>query len=83
MSEQWKIMGDCATCRREPYCKKECTARRRTREKLIREVYQKYLESLIAKKKEEGAANEEGQGDHRDDEQGKLQPAAERSEVEG
>ena len=25
-NEQWKLKGDCSKCRRQPFCRKKCTA---------------------------------------------------------
>lgn len=40
-NEQWKLHGDCQTCRRKNYCSKPCAANaRRTKAKLNSMVYQ-------------------------------------------
>lgn len=52
MSEQWKIMGDCSQCRRQPYCKKACKAHKDF-------VYQIFMEKLRQKMKEKEAAQQE------------------------
>lgn len=43
-NEQWKTDGDCDKCRREPYCKKMCSATSKKLIKLFKEGYKKYLE---------------------------------------
>lgn len=52
MSEQWKIMGDCSQCRRQPYCKKACKTHKDF-------VYQIFIEKLRQKMKEKEAAQQE------------------------
>lgn len=37
-NEQWKGDGICAQCRRLKYCKKECTAYRKRRVRLARQL---------------------------------------------
>ena len=27
-TEQWKLTGDCDKCRRQPFCRKQCTAKK-------------------------------------------------------
>lgn len=34
-SEQWKLNGRCALCRRKKYCGKPCTANKRKKEKFL------------------------------------------------
>lgn len=38
MSEQWKDDGICAQCRRLKYCKRECTAYRKRKDRLARQL---------------------------------------------
>ncbi len=47
MSEQWKTDGICTECRRQDYCKTECTKTKRARKKLYAEAMQKYMEQLV------------------------------------
>lgn len=35
-TEQWQLNGDCNKCRRAEYCRKSCTARKRSSERALR-----------------------------------------------
>lgn len=37
-NERWLIDGDCSKCRRNSYCSKACTIRKRNGEKAIRNI---------------------------------------------
>lgn len=76
--DQWKLVGDCSMCRRASYCKKECTARRKFREEQTRILFRKWYEEYM-KKQKEATAHEE-QGDHGNNDQDDVRPAAEGQE---
>lgn len=41
-SDQWKSDGKCSECRRQNYCKKQCTANRKHQELIIKKaIYDK------------------------------------------
>lgn len=48
MSEQWKIMGDCNQCRRQPYCKTQCSANKKFLIQMFKEQLRKKLEERRA-----------------------------------
>lgn len=35
-SEAWKDTGDCAECRRKDYCRKTCSASKRSMERIVK-----------------------------------------------
>lgn len=37
-TEQWKLVGNCEKCRRQQFCTKECTARKKAHEAKIRAI---------------------------------------------
>ena len=58
-SDQWKDIGNCKLCRRNGYCRKQCTANKRLCAELIRKLrYQKQLAREMAK-----VENPEGDAD--------------------
>ncbi len=40
-SDQWKAGGDCSICRREKYCKTECTEHQRRLQRFVRSAFYK------------------------------------------
>ena len=55
-SEQWKLRGDCSKCRRQPFCRKRCTAFKKDVQSSIRSATSLFMRqkfgSNIAEKME-------------------------------
>lgn len=56
ITDQWKLKGDCAKCRRANYCSKDCAACKRRKE-LIAERAMKDLLAGFERELEEYKAN--------------------------
>lgn len=76
--DQWKLVGDCHQCRRESYCKKECSARKKFVAEQTRILFRQWYEEYMKKKKEEPS-----DGDHGDHDTDDVRPSAEREEEQG
>lgn len=55
-NERWLIDGDCRKCRRDPYCKKACTVRKRNGEQLMKD----YIRTKTGMNHIERLLNKEG-----------------------
>lgn len=44
MTEQWINGGDCGKCRRANYCRKDCTARKKHKNDIVRQAYMDVME---------------------------------------
>lgn len=42
-NERWMSDGDCTHCRRKAYCKKACTAQKRRKEAIIRQMIERRM----------------------------------------
>ena len=38
MTEQWKLEGNCKDCRRQEYCNKNCTAKKKKDQEIIKNI---------------------------------------------
>ena len=59
--EQWKRGGDCRLCRRQPYCKKQCTAHKQRTENLMGQIIARSLVQTLMRKpteKKEGTTDD-------------------------
>lgn len=45
--EQWKLNGDCAMCRREEYCTKQCGAKKRRVKHLKKSISNAIIDSVL------------------------------------
>lgn len=45
-SEQWKAEGKCEECRRQPYCTKQCTARKKRSEAVMKDISNKIMRAI-------------------------------------
>ena len=50
MDERWKSDGNCKKCRREKYCKKPCTAKKRRKERLFQTAVKEVLAGWMGRK---------------------------------
>ena len=41
--EQWKLDGNCNECRRQPYCKKECSAFKKRMKEITEKAIREYM----------------------------------------
>lgn len=49
-TDQWKLDGNCAQCRRSSYCNKDCSARKRHQLQIVKNLFEKEcpgLENLL------------------------------------
>lgn len=59
--EQWKRGGDCRLCRRQPYCKKSCTAHKARTNNLMGQIIARAMTQTLMRKsaeKKEGASDD-------------------------
>ena len=49
-SDQWKLYGNCAKCRREKYCTKTCKANKQRTDAILREMIGTALARRMMKK---------------------------------
>ena len=48
-NEQWKQGGECSKCRRQKYCKKECSEHKRMIDRVVRMGVAKYFGDHLVK----------------------------------
>lgn len=46
-TEQWKLNGDCKKCRRAEYCRKKCTAWKKTSDALTRSLCHSIIDNVM------------------------------------
>ena len=46
-TEQWKLNGDCDKCRRSEFCRKSCTAKKKTKARLMQKVKEEIIDRSI------------------------------------
>ena len=51
--DRWLSDGNCDYCRKEKYCSKDCTARKRAKREIMRQILMKYLKSNNEEEKDE------------------------------
>ena len=46
--ESWQTNGDCRECRRKPYCKKMCGAKKRRRDRIQEQIVRQVFTETLA-----------------------------------
>ena len=45
-TDQWKLTGICEKCRREPFCRKTCSAKRNRQDRITRAVTKSFMKAV-------------------------------------
>lgn len=48
-TDQWKLNGDCDKCRRATFCRKSCTAKKKTNARLLRRTTEAIIDHCLPK----------------------------------
>ena len=46
-TDQWKLNGDCSKCRRQEFCRKNCSAKNRRQDRLFRGALSAYCRKTM------------------------------------
>lgn len=46
-TDQWKLNGNCDKCRRVEFCSKQCTAKKKAQQRLVRRVKETIIDSCL------------------------------------